>query len=200
MGYQACANASVEPVAQGNVGAGTGCRIGGMMGNQQATKGGLGSACIDLGDGLLVAALFAVNALGDVLDEQGAILGGLRAPDGGFADSLLLMRALARNAEPAPTRESTVIGVVATNARLTKEGANKVAQMAHDGLARAVRPAHTLYDGDTIFALATGEIPASVNAVGAYAAEAAAEAIRAGVRAAQTLAGVRAISDVTAAS
>jgi L-aminopeptidase/D-esterase-like protein len=195
MGYQACLNASAEPVAQGSVGAGTGCRVGGMMGDALATKGGLGSACLDLGDGLWVAALFAVNAVGDVLNADGSILGGLRDSAGGFADSMNLMRSMARMTEAQPTRENTVIGVVATNARLTKEEVNKVAQMAHDGLARAVRPAHTLFDGDTIFALATGQIPANVNAIGAFAAEATAEAIRNGVRAATSLGGVRAVND-----
>ncbi len=195
MGYQACENASEAPVEMGSVGAGTGCRIGALMGNELATKGGIGSACIDLGDGLLVAALVAVNAAGDVLDEDGRILAGLRAPGGGFADTMTMMRAMARMTTPAATRENTVIGVVATNARLTKEEINKVAQMAHDGLARAVRPAHTLFDGDTIFALATGQIDANVTAIGAFAAEATAAAIRAGVRAATSLAGVRAIGE-----
>ncbi len=190
MGYQACLNANTDPVAEGSVGAGTGCRVGGMMGNDLATKGGIGSACIDLGDGLLVAALFAVNAAGDVLSEDGTILGGLRNGADGFADSLNLMRSMAHMVETPPTRENTVIGVVVTNARLNKEEVNKVAQMAHDGLARAVRPAHTLFDGDTIFALATGQIPANVNAIGAYAAEATAQAIRNGVRQSATLGGV----------
>jgi L-aminopeptidase/D-esterase-like protein len=194
MGYQACLNASDAPVEEGSVGAGTGCRIGGMMGNELATKSGIGSACIDLGDGLLVAALVAVNAVGDVLNEDGTILGGLRDGAGGFADSMNLMRSIARMAEPDPMRENTVIGVVATNARLTKEEINKVAQMAHDGLARAVRPAHTLFDGDTIFALATGQIPANVNAIGAFAAEATAQAIRNGVRRATSLGNVLAVN------
>jgi L-aminopeptidase/D-esterase-like protein len=195
MGYAACEASGDAPVEQGSVGAGTGCRVGGMMGNALATKGGIGSACIDLGDGLRVAALFAVNAAGDVIDEAGSILAGLRAPDGGFADTMTLMREMARAATPRTTRENTVIGVVATNARLSKEAVNKVAQMAHDGLARAVRPAHTLYDGDTIFALATGQIDADVSAIGAFAAEATTQAIRNGVRAATSLAGVRALGD-----
>jgi len=104
-----------------------------------------------------------------------------------------LMRSMAQIVQTPPTREN-VIGVVATNARLTKEEVNKVAQMAHDGLARAVRPAHTLFDGDTIFALATGQIPANVNVIGAYAAEAAAQAIRNGVQNAVTLGGVRSVN------
>jgi L-aminopeptidase/D-esterase-like protein len=187
MGYAACANASTDPVEQGSVGAGTGCRIGAMMGSALATKGGIGSASVDLGGGLIVAALCAVNAVGDVVDENGQIIGGLRSAEGGFVGILNALRLIPRPAEG----ENTVIGVVATNARLTKVQANKVAQMAHDGLARAVRPAHTMYDGDTIFALATGEIAADVNLIGAYAAEVTAAAIRNGVRAATTLGGVR---------
>ena len=193
MGYDACANATAEPVEQGSVGAGTGCRVGAMMGNELATKGGIGSAAVDLGAGLIVAALCAVNAVGDVVDEQGQIIGGLRSLDGGFFGVLAGLRLLPR--PPAAPAENTVIGVVATNAPLTKVEANKIAQMAHDGLARAVRPAHTMYDGDTIFALATGEISADVNLIGAYAAEVTAEAIRNGVRAATSLGGVRAWSE-----
>ncbi len=191
MGYAACANATDDPVEQGSVGAGTGCRIGAMMGNELATKGGIGSASVDLGDGLIVAALCAVNAVGDVVDEDGQIIGGLRLPEGGFVGVLNALRLIPR---PSPG-QNTVIGVVATNARLTKAQANKVAQMAHDGLARAVRPAHTMYDGDTIFALATGEIAADVNLVGAFAAEVTAAAIRNGIRAAASLGGVRAWSE-----
>lgn len=197
MGYAAAAAASADPVAQGSVGAGTGCRIGMMMGTDFATKGGIGSASMDLGDGLVVAALVAVNAFGDVLDESGQIMAGLRQPPEGksFAGMMNVMRSMVGMVDTPRGRENTVIGVVATNARLTKEGANKVAQMAHDGLARTVRPAHTLFDGDTLFALATGQIPANVNAIGAFAAEAVAQAIRNGVQAATSLAGVRAWKD-----
>ncbi len=196
MGYDACANASTDPVGQGTLGAGTGCRIGALMGNELATKGGVGSASVDLGGGLIVAALCAVNAVGDVVDEDGQILGGLRLPEGGFANVLNMLRLMPRPlAQPKGEAENTVIGVVATNARLTKAEINKVAQMAQDGLARAVRPAHTMHDGDTMFALATGEIPADVSLIGAYAAEVTAAAIRNGVRAATSLAGVRSWSE-----
>ncbi len=187
MGQTACDAANDAPVTQGSVGAGAGCTIGGLLGPSLATKGGIGSAAVDLGEGLVVAALVAVNALGDVLDERGSILGGVRSPDGGYADALQVMRVLPRPETPS----NTVIGVVATNARLDKTQVNKVAAMAQDGLARAVRPAHTMYDGDTIFSLATGTHPADVNLIGAYVAEVFAEAIRSGVRYAQTLAGVR---------
>ncbi len=196
MGYAACLSASTHPVEQGSVGAGTGCRVGGLLGNELATKGGIGSASLDLGDGLKVAALIAVNALGDVVDETGQIIAGLRTDPNtkSFASTLELLRSISRM--PAmPTRENTVIGVVATNARLNKEEVNKVAQMAQDGLAQAVRPAHTMFDGDTLFALATGEIPANVNAIGAFAAEVVAQAIRNAVRSATSLAGVRSLRD-----
>jgi L-aminopeptidase/D-esterase-like protein len=191
MGYAACAAATVEPVAQGSIGAGTGCRIGAIFGNALATKGGIGSANVDLGGDLIVAALCAVNAVGDVIAENGQIIGGLRSPDGGFMGVLEAFRQMPRL--PAPSAENTVLGVVATNARLNKVQANKVAQMAHDGVARAVRPAHTMYDGDTIFALATGEIDADVNLIGAYAAEVTAAAIRNAILLATTLGGVQAL-------
>lgn len=195
MGYKACEIASTDPVKQGTVGAGTGCRIGAMMGNELASKGGIGSASIDLGDGLIVSALVAVNAVGDIIDEKGEIFAGLRQQDGtGFAGSLNMMKLMARMTEP-PTSSNTVIGVVATNAKLSKDHTNKVAQMAQDGIARAVNPAHTMFDGDTIFAISTGEIPANVTVIGAFAAEIMAQAIRNAVRYATTLAGVRAIND-----
>ncbi len=196
MGYAACESATAGAVEQGSVGAGTGCRVGGGMGNDFATKGGIGTASVDLGDGLIVAALIAVNAVGDIVNESGQIIAGMRQPPDGqtFAGSLNMMRAMARMVEQ-PTTGNTVIGVVATNAKLTKEQVNKVAQMAQDGLAQAIRPAHTMFDGDTIFALATGEIDANVNAVGAFAAEVVAQAIRNGVNAAVTLGGVRSLKD-----
>ena len=104
MGYAACASATADPVEQGSVGAGTGCRIGAMMGNELATKGGIGSASIDLGDGLIVAALFAVNAVGDVVDEDGQIIGGLRSPEGGFVGVLNALRLTAASACADPPR------------------------------------------------------------------------------------------------
>ncbi len=193
MGRNACEAASTDPVPQGTVGAGTGARCGGFMGNEFATKGGVGSASIDLGDGLIVAALVAVNAVGDILDEQGNIIAGLRQPPDGntFMGTLNAIKAMARMVDP-PQAGNTVIGVVATNAKLPKAQVNKVAQMAHDGIARAVCPSHTMHDGDTIFALATGEIEANVSAIGAYAAEVMAQAIRNAIRCATSLAGVRA--------
>jgi len=196
MGYAACEAATAEPVTQGSVGAGTGACIGRMMGNNLATKGGLGSSCIHIDDELMVAALVAVNSVGDILDEHGEILAGLRASDGnGFAGMMNAIRSIARMTGRPVTRQNTVLGVIATNAKLTKSQVNKVAQMAQDGVARAVCPSHTMYDGDTLFALATGQIPANVSVVGAFAAEAMAQAIRNAVRSATSLGGVRALKD-----
>jgi L-aminopeptidase/D-esterase-like protein len=186
MGYAACQSAGEGPVAEGSVGAGTGCTVGTILGHGRASKSGLGTASVDLGGGLVVGAIVAVNAFGDVVDPRsGEILAGARVLRGeGFADTLATMKGLVGKAiSRIGSRNQTVIGVVATNARLTKEGANKVAQMAHDGLARAVRPAHTPLDGDTLFALATGQKQADVNLVGAFAAEVVAEAIVRAVKA-----------------
>jgi L-aminopeptidase/D-esterase-like protein len=180
MGYAACEAAVGGPVAEGSVGAGTGSRTGMIFGPGRATKSGVGTASAELGGGLVVGAIVVVNAFGDVVHPRtGDILAGARALRGdGFANTLATMRRLSgKTALKVAGRSHTVIGAVATNARLSKEEANKVAQMAHDGLARAVRPAHTMFDGDTLFALATGQKRGDVNAVGAYAAEVVAEAI-----------------------
>lgn len=196
MGYQACEDATTAPVEQGSVGAGTGARIGAMLGNERASKGGIGSASIQLSNGLIIAALMAVNAVGDVIDENGQILAGLRTEDGtGFVGMLNAMTAMLNTTIQPNPRENTVIGVVATNGKLSKAHTHKIAQMAHDGIARAVNPSHTMYDGDTIFSLATGEIPADPTLVGAYAAEVVAKAIRNAVREATTIADVKAIND-----
>ena len=204
MGYAACQAADDSPVAEGNVGAGTGATVGKIMGITQAMKAGLGTASADLGEGLVVGAIVAVNAFGDVIDPQtGQILAGARSLDGtGFADTLAVMKSLVSKTSPKFSGpRDTVIGVVATNARLNKEEANKVAQMAQDGLARVVRPAHTMFDGDTLFALATGSnnepsMEADVNTVGAYAAEVVAEAIVRAVKTAEGVAGLPAWQDL----
>jgi L-aminopeptidase/D-esterase-like protein len=200
-GYAACLAATSDPVPQGNFGAGVGCSVGKLRGPANATKAGIGGACMEVGGGLKIGALIAVNALGDVLDERGGILAGTRDPRGGWADSLALLRPdrTATLADSPPDGDlrpaATVIGVVATNALLDKEQANHVALMAQDGLARAVRPAHTQWDGDTLFVLATGAIKADVTTVGAHAAEAVSSAIRAGVRFAATAGGLPCASE-----
>jgi L-aminopeptidase/D-esterase-like protein len=196
MGYQACENATSDPVQQGSVGAGTGARIGAMFGNERSSKGGIGSATIELENGLIISALIAVNAVGDIIAEDGQILAGLRTEDGtGFSGMLNAVTAMLQADSKPDTRQNTVIGVVATNAKLSNAHTHKVAQMAHDGIARAVNPAHTMFDGDTIFALSTGEIPSHPTLVGAYAAEVVAQAIRNAVKYATSLGGIRAINE-----
>jgi L-aminopeptidase/D-esterase-like protein len=193
MGYAACQAASDDPVEEGSLGAGAGARVGMLMGSPLlACKSGVGSAVIDLDGTYWVGALFVVNALGDVVDEAGSILAGTRQPPDGssFVGALNIVRNIA-GMTTAASGSNTVIGVVATNARLSKEETNKVAQMAQDGLARAIRPAHTMLDGDTIFSLATGTAgPGNVSAIGAFAAEVTAQAIRRAVQAAGPLAGL----------
>ncbi|HHH42285.1 MAG TPA: peptidase S58 family protein [Chloroflexi bacterium] len=206
MGYRACLNASTEPPAEGNVGAGTGATVGKILGMGQAMKSGIGTTSMEIGAGVVVGAIVAVNAFGDVMDPTtGQIIAGARSArvgplrigaPGYFADTLEVMRSLVgRTVLSFAGRGHTVIGVVATNARLNKEQVNKVAQMAHDGLARTIRPAHTMLDGDTLFALATGERKADVNIVGAFAAEVVAQAILRAVRAARPVAGLPAAGD-----
>jgi L-aminopeptidase/D-esterase-like protein len=201
MGYQACQNASTAPPAEGNIGAGTGATVGKIIGMAGAMKSGIGTASLEIGSGVLVGAIAAVNVFGDVIDPAtGQIIAGARVVQKGpvkigkgpyFADTMCVMESLiGRTMLGFMSRENTAIGIVATNARLNKEQINKVAQMAQDGLARTVRPAHTMLDGDTIFALATGEKKADVNIVGAFAAEVFAQAVLRGVRTAKPAAGL----------
>jgi L-aminopeptidase/D-esterase-like protein len=206
MGYAACMNATAQAPGEGNVGAGMGASVGKILGPAGAMKSGIGSASIDLGGALVVGAIVAANPLGDIVDPQtGEILAGARPAKvgplhvggaGPFADTLLVMKTLlGKVALGFAARANTVIGVVATNAALSKEEANKVAQMAHDGLARAVRPAHTMLDGDTLFALSTGKKKADVSIIGAYAAEAVALAIVRAAMAAEPAGGLPAARD-----
>ena len=207
MGYQACLNATDSPPAEGNVGAGMGATVGKILGIGQAMKSGIGVATTQVGNGLLIGAIVAVNAFGDVIDPKtGQIIAGARSPKAGsmqagskgyFADTLQVMKTLLSQAGfEFKAGKTTVIGVVATNAKLNKEQVNKVAQMAQDGLARTVRPAHTMVDGDTIFAIATGQIEADVNIIGSFAAEMVAEAILRSVRMARPIAGLPTASEI----
>jgi L-aminopeptidase/D-esterase-like protein len=196
MGYKAVAAAGSGPVAEGNVGAGVACSAGKILGPGHATKTGIGSAAVELGAGLVVAALIAVNPFGDVIDEQGQVLAGTRGRDGRFANTLATMRSVGGRLA-LRVAGATVIGVVATNARLNKEQVNKVAQMAHDGLGRAVRPAHTMFDGDTLFALSAGQVRASPTLVGAFAAEVVAAAIMRAARSAEDGCGLPCGANVT---
>lgn len=195
-GYRAAAAAmdATGPLAEGNVGAGAGATVGKIAGLERAMKGGVGSAAVELPSGLIVAAVVAVNAVGDVVDPAtGRTVAGVRTVQGDELDSTL--RILREGpAEADPPVSNTVIGVVATNAKLTKAQATKVAQMAHDGLARAVVPSHTPWDGDTIFALGTGEHPLELEngltVVGSLAADVVTDAILRAVRAAESLEGL----------
>jgi L-aminopeptidase/D-esterase-like protein len=156
-GYAACLDATTGPVAQGSVGAGTGATVAKCLGMEHAVKGGLGTASERSDTGIIAGALIAVNAAGDVIDPRnGQVVAGPRGRPGEFLNSVeILSRGVERVAD-APA--NTTIGVVATNARLTKEQANRLATVAHDGLARSIRPVHTRGDGDVLFALATGGI------------------------------------------
>ena len=189
MGYEACKNAATGIFEQGNVGAGTGATVGKIFGMKQAMKSGIGSASMDIGGGVIVSALVAVNAFGDVVEPSTRqIIAGARPMQAGpitiggknqFADTLEVMKSFTGRTimNFASAASNTVIGIIATNADLNKEEANKLAQMSHNGLALSIRPAHTMFDGDTIFALATGKHKADVNIVGAFAAEVMAQAV-----------------------
>jgi L-aminopeptidase/D-esterase-like protein len=207
MGLQACENARGQRPAEGNVGVGIGAAVGGILGPSGRTKSGVGTASADLGGGARVGAIVAVNAFGDVIDpESGSILAGARPVKMGplrlggrefFADTMEVMQGLAgKTLLRFAQGTNTVIGVVATNAKLSKDGANQVARMAQDGIARAVRPAHTLLDGDTLFALSTGNKSVDVNIVGAYAAQVVAAAIVRAVQEAEGLGGLPAARDL----
>lgn len=198
-GYKACQAASSGRVAEGNVGAGAGATIGKLFGMKQAMKSGLGSASIRVGNtGIVVGAMVAVNAVGDVVDaKSGKIIAGARKPDGsGFMDSMARIRE-GYNVK-AEAAKNTTIGVVATNVALDKAQATKVAQMAHDGLARTINPVHTPSDGDTIFAVATGAIPTRANygSIGALAAEAMSQAVLRAVMTARGIPGLPSHADL----
>ena len=199
-GYAAADAASTEAVVQGTAGAGTGAMVGTLMGRERATKGGLGSASERLANGAMVAALVALNAVGEIVDpESGLTVAGIRGDSKGFLSAIEGLRAMAPGA--TPLRENTTLICVATDVALTRGQALRVAMVAHAGLARTVRPAHLPVDGDTLFVLATAGpgAPASdvraVMAVGALAARAVERAVLKAVRAAAGLHGVPAASD-----
>lgn len=195
-GYRACVAATSDAVTQGNVGAGTGAAVGHLMGVKLATKGGLGTASQKIGKDIVVGAIVVVNSFGDVVDPRtGEILAGARKPVvGGWLNSSDAIKG--GIAQTILARTHTTIGVVATNAALTKEEANLVALMAHDGFARALRPAHALFDGDALFALSAGKKQGDVSAIGHTASDVVAQAIVNAVNAAETLAGIPARKDI----
>ncbi len=201
-GYAACEAASNAFVAEGNVGAGAGATVGKLFGLQSAMKSGIGTASIRIGEtGLVVGAIVAVNALGDVRSHRsGRILAGAHAGNGQFLDSMAQIAAGGgrKHEESNGAGANTTIGVVVTNATLSKLEMTKVAQMAHDGYARTINPVHTSMDGDAIFAAATGSSPArtDVTTIGAVAAEAVAKAVNRAVITATSIQGYPAYRDM----
>ncbi|NLJ40662.1 MAG: P1 family peptidase [Clostridiales bacterium] len=182
MGYDACKNAASGDIMQGSIGAGTGATVGKIFGMVSASKGGIGTASIKLSGGLVVGAIVAVNAFGDILDyKSGKIIAGARNPKkGDFIDTvntILSAEPMGISSTGANFSGNTTIGVVATNAKLTKEQVNKLASISHDGLALAIRPVHTMADGDTMFALSGGELEGDFMAIGCAAVEVTARAI-----------------------
>jgi L-aminopeptidase/D-esterase-like protein len=185
-GYAAC-SAAQATTAEGNVGAGTGATVAKLHGPERLVKGGMGTASARQGE-LVVGAIAAVNAYGEVVDGEGEVIAEARQGEEGPSDS-----------EPQPPTlpfgTNTTIAVVATNARLSRERAHLVALAGHEGVARAVRPAHTIWDGDTVFSLATGEADAPQRTIEELAEETMAEAIRRAVRLARSVPGVPAAHD-----
>lgn len=196
-GYRACEAAKSGPVEEGTVGAGAGCTVG-KGGGGKPMKGGIGTASIKLPNGLVVGAIVAVNCRGDVIDPKtGKIVAAGRTPDGkGFVSAIDAYRSGHDIIRPG---ENSTIGIVATNATFNKTEMTKIAQMAHDGLARTINPVHTMADGDTIFAASTGTstIRANVSTIGALAAEAVSEAVLRGVMKAKSVPGFPAYQDIT---
>lgn len=175
-GWAACEGATEEDPAMGSVGVGAGCTVGKIGGIEHAAKGGQGWAVVSDG-GVTVGALMAVNALGDVLDERGEVLAGSSAGAG------VPRYPAAELPVPPPVLESTVIGCLVTDARLTKHEAARAADLAHSGIARSISPAHTTFDGDALFLLCAQRVEAGIDLVAHLGSLAVAAAIRAAVRA-----------------
>ncbi len=199
-GYKACMSAKPGPIEEGSVGAGAGATVG-KIGGGKPMKGGIGTSSIKLPNGLVVGAIVAVNCVGDVIDPKtGKIIAGARTPDGkaflNIMETYRSGRGVAQNGAPG---ENTTIGVVATNARFDKTQMTKIAEMAHDGMARAINPTHTPSDGDTLFALSTGTstLTANLTAMGALAAEAVSAAIVRAVMKAKSVPGFPSFSDIS---
>jgi L-aminopeptidase/D-esterase-like protein len=186
MGYQACLAATDGPVPEGSVGAATGATVGKIYGAAQAVKSGQGSFAIAR-DGLVVAALVAVNAFGDIYDRCGNLLAGPRNPESGLMEKTIdLLLSGSETGFPG----NTTLAVIATNASLDSAQLTKVCQLAHDGLARSIWPVHTMWDGDTVFALSKGNVEADVNLVGLMAAEALVSAVERAALTASSLCGI----------
>jgi L-aminopeptidase/D-esterase-like protein len=188
MGYKACINAKDEFSKQGNTGAGVGCTVGKVFGMEQCMKGGLGMESIKVGN-LIIGALAVVNAFGDIVDPDisSIIAGALSLDKKSFLNTEEFV--IHRKVKEVPFKNTT-IGVVATNAKLSKAMAKRVAMMAQDAIARTIRPSHTMFDGDTVFALSTGEIEEDINRVGIIAANMLEKAIINAVKNAESIFGI----------
>ncbi len=195
-GYQACLAATNAEVAEGCVGAGTGAAVGKILGMERATKSGLGTASREIVEDVVIAALVVVNAFGDVIEPgTGKIMAGPRKPnEGGFLSTSEMC--MSSRFENAILSFNTVVGVVATNAKLSKVETNKLARLSQVGLARTIDPCHTMYDGDALFALSLGEKKADINVLGAVVAKVVAEAVTRAVLQAETMGGVPAVKDI----
>ena len=201
-GRAACSAASTAPVAEGTTGAGTGATVAKTGGAHRACKGGLGSAAIKLPGGATVAAVVVVNSIGGIRDPYtGQLVAGPRRENGAFDDPVGILLEEPLGGPPAQLPDgpvNTTIGVVATDARLTREQANYLARVSHNGLSMTIHPCHTIRDGDTMFSMATGEFPdeADLTTLGAAAAEVSARAVLRGVRLATGLGGIPAVSEL----
>ena len=196
-GRSACLAAGTAPMTEGSVGAGTGATVAKLGGTERAVKGGIGSAAITMASGHTVAAAVAVNAIGGIWDyTDGQILAGPRREGGGFDDSVAMLLEDQSDGPAGPV--NTTIGLVATDARISKEDANYLARVSHDGLALTIRPCHTIRDGDTMFALATGhnQSAADLTALGAAAVEVTAQAVLRAVRQATGLGEIPSVSEL----
>jgi len=199
MGYDACINASSAPPIQGNHGAGTGATVGKILGYKQSMKSGIGTASMQIANGVIIGALVVVNAFGDVVKDN-KIIAGVRTVKKGpikigkesfFADTLDIMQSLTgRKILSFAAKQNTIIGVIATNAALSKEEVNYFADMASNGIALSVQPAFTMFDGDTIFGLATGQVKSDINILSAFAPKVFSSAIINAVMAADPIDGL----------
>lgn len=196
MGYRACENATDKECPEGNVGAGTGATVGKIRGMEYAMKGGLGTYCLKVGE-LYIGAVVAVNCFGDVIDPSTGkpVAGVLKDDKSGISCTEDIMTA-GYDKDKNLFSGNTTIGVIATNARMNKAQAKKVASMAHNGYAKTIRPAHSMVDGDTIFTMATGDIEADINVVGLLAAKVMEQAVLRAVKQADSLAGLKCYADL----
>lgn len=198
MAYRACENASYDTVAEGNHGVGIGCTVGKFRGPGNCMKGGLGTYAVDL-DGIKVGAMVAVNACGDIYDiETNQVIAGCRKEDGSLVnDELAFFEDAVKMMKLMKARTNTTIGMIVTNAKMDKTTLNKVAAMAHNGYGRAIRPVHTMMDGDSIYAVSVGEVEADVNLIGSLSAYVMGKAIGRACEKAESLAGVVAACDLS---